>query len=183
MTEREIITGCQQGKAKCQRELVLRYSGLLMTVARRYRADDHAARDVLQDTFVKIFGAIGRYEHTGSFVGWMRRILVNVALQGMEKASYTREQSGLDEVTHPLVSPNVLSRLGEEELIAMIQRLPDGFREVFNLHAIEGYSHDEIAELLGIAPGTSRSQLVRARQKLQTMILEREKVSYVKRVG
>jgi RNA polymerase sigma-70 factor (ECF subfamily) len=109
--------------------------------------------------------------------------VVNTALQGKEKASYQREQAGLDQIPHPMVAPNVLQQLGEEEIIALIQRLPDGFREVFNLYVLEGYAHDEIASMLGIAPGTSRSQLVRARQKLQAMILEREKENYVKRVG
>ncbi|PSR11761.1 MAG: RNA polymerase subunit sigma-24 [Bacteroidetes bacterium] len=183
MTESEIIRGCQRGKAKYQKELVLRYSPQLMTVARRYCRDDHAARDVLQEAFIKVFRAIDRYEPTGAFPAWLRRIVINAALQTKDKASYQREQTNLDAVAHPLVAPNVLSQMGAEELIALIQQLPDGFRDVFNLYVLEGYSHDEIADMLGIAPGTSRSQLVRARQKLQAMILQREKECYVKRVG
>jgi RNA polymerase sigma factor (sigma-70 family) len=183
MTESEIIRGCQRGKAKYQKELVLRYSPQLMTVARRYCRDDHAARDVLQEAFIKVFRAIDRYEPMGTFPAWLRRIVINAALQTKDKASYQREQTNLDTVAHPLVAPNVLSQMGAEELIALIQQLPDGFRDVFNLYVLEGYSHDEIADMLGIAPGTSRSQLVRARQKLQAMILQREKECYVKRVG
>lgn len=183
MTESEIIRGCQRGRAKYQKALVLRYSPMMMTVARRYCRDDHAAKDVLQESFIRMFKALGRYEDRGSFVAWLRRIVINTALQKKEKASYQREQAGLEDITHPMVAPNVLQQLGEEEIIALIQRLPDGFREVFNLYVLEGYAHDEIASILGIAPGTSRSQLVRARQKLQAMILEREKESYVKRVG
>ena len=181
MTESEIIRGCQKGRAKYQKALVLRYSPLLMTVARRYCRDDHAAKDVLQEAFIRVFRAIDRYEQTGSFTAWMRRI--NVALQTKDKASYRREQSGLEQIAHPMVSPQAITDLNAEDLIALIQRLPDGFRDVFNLYIVEGYSHDEIAELLHIAPGTSRSQLTRARQKLQAMILEREKENYVKRVG
>jgi RNA polymerase sigma-70 factor (ECF subfamily) len=183
MTESEIIRGCQRGKAKYQKALVLRYSPMMMTVARRYCRDDHAAKDVLQEAFIRVFRAIDRYQETGSFVAWLRRIVVNLALQSKDKASYQREQTGLDEITHPLVAPNVVQQLGAEELIALIQQLPDGFRDVFNLYVVEGYAHDEIADILGIAPGTSRSQLVRARQKLQAMILQQEKETYVKRVG
>lgn len=183
MTESEIIRGCQKGRAKYQKALVLRYSPLLMTVARRYCRDDHAAKDVLQDAFIRVFRAIDRYQATGSFKGWLRRIVINVALQNKDKASYQREQAGLDDITHPMVRPQAIADLNAEDLIALIQKLPDGFRDVFNLYIVEGYSHDEIAELLNIAPGTSRSQLTRARQKLQAMILEREKENYVKRVG
>jgi RNA polymerase sigma-70 factor (ECF subfamily) len=183
MTESEIIRGCQREKAKCQKELVLRYSPMLMTVARRYCRDDHAARDVLQEAFIKVFRAIGKYNQTGSFSAWLRRIVINIALQARDKASYQREQTNIDDVSHPMVSPSIISRLGAEELIRLVQKLPQNFRTVFNLYALEGYSHDEIADMLGIAPGTSRSQLTRARQKLQTMILEQEKENYVKRVG
>ena len=183
MTENDIIRGCQKGRAKYQKALVLRYSPQLMTVARRYCRDDHAAKDVLQDAFIRIFKGIKNYQPTGSFVAWMRRIVINVALYNKGKSSYQNEQENLDQVTHPLISPEAISNLHTEDLIALIQQLPEGFRDVFNLYIIEGYSHDEIAELLQIAPGTSRSQLVRARQKLQAMILELEKKNYVKRVG
>lgn len=183
MTESDIIRGCQRGKAKYQKALVLRYSPMMMTVARRYCRDDHAAKDVLQDSFIRIFRAIDRYQDRGTFVAWLRRIVINSALQVKDKAAYQREQLGLEKVTHPMIAPNVIQQLGEEELIALIQKLPDGFREVFNLYVLEGYAHDEIADILGIAAGTSRSQLTRARQKLQIMILQREKESYVKRVG
>ena len=183
MTENDIIRGCQKGRAKYQKALVLRYSPMLMTVARRYCRDDHAAKDVLQESFIRVFRAIDRYQATGSFTAWMRRIVINVALQSKDKASYQREQTSLEHVAHPMVSPEAISSLNAEDLIALIQRLPEKFREVFNLYVVEGYSHDEIAQLLHIAPGTSRSQLTRARQKLQAMILEREKENYVKRVG
>jgi RNA polymerase sigma-70 factor (ECF subfamily) len=183
MTEEAIIQGCQKGKAKYQRELVLRYSPMLLTVARRYCRDDHAAKDVLQEAFVRIFRAIPKYRETGAFAAWLRRIVINMALQKQEKASYQRESHTLDQVSHPLVGHNVLDKLQAEDLLALVQLLPKPFRLVFNLYAIEGYSHDEIADMLGIAPGTSRSQLTRARQKLQSMILEQEKQRYVKRVG
>jgi RNA polymerase sigma factor (sigma-70 family) len=183
MTENDIISGCQKGRAKYQKALVLRYSPQLMTVARRYCRDDHAAKDVLQESFIRIFKGIKGYQATGSFTAWMRRIVINVALYGKSKSSYKNEQENLDHVTHPMVSPKAISNLNTEDLIALIQQLPEGFRDVFNLYVVEGYAHDEIADILNIAPSTSRSQLARARQKLQAMILEREKKNYVKRVG
>jgi RNA polymerase sigma-70 factor (ECF subfamily) len=183
MTEQEIILGCKKGKAKCQKNLVLRYSPILMTVARRYCRDDHAAKDVIQEAFIRAFKAIKYYQATGSFTAWLRRIVINVALQNRSKASYQRECTDLDDVTHPMVAPQVIIDLQTEDLVTYIQQLPEGMREVFNLYVIEGFSHNEIADLLKMTPGTSRSYLTRARQKLQAMILKQEKENYVKRVG
>lgn len=183
MTEQEIIRGCKRGKAMYQKELVHRYSPILMTVARRYCRDDHAAKDVLQEAFVRAFKAMKAYQATGSFTAWLRRIVVNVALQIKSKASYQKENTDLDKVAHPMTSPKVIDALHTEDLIAFIQQLPEGMREVFNLYIMEGFSHDEIADLLSISAGTSRSYLTRARQKLQAMILEYQKENYVKRTG
>lgn len=183
MDENAIIKGCQRGKANCQEALVMQYSGMLMTVARRYARDDHAAKDILQDAFIRIFRGIGQYEHKGAFAAWLRRITVNAALQQMDRASYQGEQYVLDTQAHPLVSPEAIQSLQAEDLIRLVQRLPAGFREVFNLYVMDGYTHDEIAEMLHIATGTSRSKLSRARQLLQHMVLSQEKEHYAKRIG
>jgi RNA polymerase sigma-70 factor (ECF subfamily) len=183
MTERDIINGCQRGKAKYQKELVLRYSPMLMTIARRYCKDDPAAKDVLQGAFIRIFKAIPQYKATGSFRGWLRRIVINEALKKQERAAYQREQSGLADIGHPEVGPTVWKKLEAETAIQLIQQLPEGFRMVFNLYVFEDYSHQEIGEMLGISAATSRSQLARARQKLQVMIEQLEKEHYVKRAG
>jgi len=179
MTEAAIILGCQQEQPACQRELVVRFSPMLMTVARRYAADDHAARDILQDAFIAVLQNIQHYQPTGSFEAWLRRIVVTTALKRMDKAAFRREQNGLLQLPDTLVEPAVYSQLGAEQLMALIQRLPDGYRQIFNLSVIEGYCHEEIAELLGISPASSRSQLSRARRRLQEMILQQEKTSYV----
>jgi RNA polymerase sigma-70 factor (ECF subfamily) len=181
MTERELIRGCQKGKAKYQRALVLRYSPMLMTVARRYTRDEPAAQDVLQEAYIKVFGAIGDYRPTGSFEAWLRRIVINKALESTKPMRHTHEAAGLEGVAESSVAPEALARLKAEDLIALIRQLPERFQQVFNLYAIEGYSHDEIAQMLHISPGTSRSQLTRARQKLQQLICERESGHYVKR--
>jgi RNA polymerase sigma-70 factor (ECF subfamily) len=179
MTEAAIILGCQQERPDCQRELVIRFSPMLMTVARRYAADDHAARDILQDAFMAVIQNIRHYQATGSFEAWLRRIVVTTALKRMDKAAFKREQNGFLQLPDTLVEPEVYSQLGAEQLMALIQQLPDGYRQIFNLSVIEGYCHEEIAELLSISPASSRSQLSRARRRLQEMISQQEKTSYV----
>lgn len=181
MTEQELIRGCRQGRAGHQRELVLRYSPMLMTVARRYAPDEYTAKDIIQDALIRIFQHIDTYQPTGSFQAWMRRIVVTTALKRMDKASFKYEHAGLDTAPEGSMEPEIYAQLGAEVLLAMIQQLPEGFRQVFNLAIIEGYKHEEIGELLGISAATSRSQLARARQKLQAMITQQETVNHVAR--
>ena len=171
MNEAQLIAGCLNGDRKAQRELYDSYSRKMMGVCLRYTSDRETARDLLQEGFIKIFTSMRSYAGTGSLEGWMRMIFVNGALEYLRKTDILRnstdigtinEQSGEDE--------NVISRLSAEELMNLISKLPDGFRTVFNLYAIEGYSHKEIAEMLHITESTSRSQYVRARQWLQEQI-------------
>jgi RNA polymerase sigma-70 factor (ECF subfamily) len=176
LTERTIIKGCQDREPRYQKELVYRYSPMLMTVARRYVRDEASAKDVLQDALIRIFGAIDRYKPIGSFEAWMRRIVITTALQALDKSWYRRELPGLEEENDQIVIPEVYARLGAEELMKLIADLPDGFRQIFNLNVVEGYRHTEIAEMLGITESTSRSQLTRARKLLQKQILQREKL-------
>ncbi len=177
MTESDIIKGCQNGIAKFQKELVVRYSPMLMTVSRRYSRDNESAKDVLQDSFIKIFRHIHKYKPIGSFTAWMRRIVINTALQSLDKSCFKKELSGLGELQeHPSTSPDIYSHLGAEELLTLIQGMPDGFRQVFNLNILEGYSHREIGEILNITESTSRSQLVRARNYLKKMLAKRDRI-------
>ena len=155
----------------------MRYSGILMTVCRRYTRDLGLAKDVLQEGLIKILRAIPKYQSTGSFEGWMKKIVINTALQKKEKKSYHSELNGFEKMPEREIAPEIYSQLNAEELIQVIDRLPDGFREVFNLYAIEGFSHGEIAELLNISESTSRSQLSRARKILQKQLTQQEKIS------
>jgi len=135
------------------------------------------AEDILQDAFIKVFDNIGRFEFKGSFEGWIRRIVINTALKNYSKKSFKQEQIGLENQPELPLDPEIYSNLEEEELLRLINRLPDGYRLVFNLYAVEGYSHKEIAELLGIQESTSRSQLVKARKMLQGMIIDLQKIA------
>lgn len=177
MTEHEIIRGCQQEVPLYQRVLVERYSPMLLTVARRYASNRQAAEDVLQEALLKIFRAIPKYKPIGSFEAWMRRIVVTTALQSLDKSWQKRENGAIDQIEEPYLMPEVYAQLGAEELMALIAKLPEGFRQIFNLHIIEQYPHTEIAIMLGITESTSRSQLTRAKRLLQTMIAQREKIN------
>lgn len=166
MTEKQIINNCQNGIKSSQYELVRRYSQMLMTVCRRYAPDESIAKDILQESLIKIFKNIDAYQATGSFEGWMRKITVRCALHWLRK-TYLGKETQIAEMNESGIEPEIWSKLGTEEIIQLIQDLPDGFRTVFNLYTIEGYSHKEIGEMIGISESASRSQLSRARKLLQ----------------
>lgn len=177
MTEKELVKGCIRGDRKCQQELFLRYSGKMLAVCTRYTRHRMEAEDILQDAFIKIFDNINKFEFKGSFEGWVRRIVINTALKNYSKKSFKQEQIGLEYQPELPLDPDVYNSLEEEELLNLIHKLPDGYRVVFNLYAVEGYSHKEISELLGIQESTSRSQLVKARKMLQSMIVDLQKIA------
>ncbi len=174
-TEAEIIRGCQRGEARHQRALVMRYSPMLMTVARRYARDEASAQDILQEAYLRVFKSIKKYKPSGAFEAWLRRIVINEALRMVDRRYFKCEHSGLDDITPPALEPEVYNHLGAEELMGLVRKLPDGFREIFNLAVVEGYSHEEIGEMLNITASTSRSQLTRAKKKLRVMISEMER--------
>ena len=176
MTERELIKGCIRNDRHCQRALFDRYSGIMLTVCRRYTRHEMEAEDILQDALIKVFKNIEKFKFEGSFEGWIRRIVVNTALKNYKKSSVQKEQIGLESYQEGTIEPEAIANLGEEELMIMIARLPDGYRIVFNLYVVEGYSHREIAETLVIQESTSRSQLVKARRLLQEMLIQRNRI-------
>ena len=177
MTESQLIKGCVQNDENCQRMLFEQYAGKMMTICLRYACDRPEAEDILQESFIKIFSHVHQYKFEGSFEGWMKRIVVNSALKAIQK----KKTRFIDINNHDSVLPQTdsyaLSNLTEDELIKLISDLPEGYRIVFNLYVLEGYSHDEIAEMLGIQAATSRSQLVKARKMLQKQILSNQKIA------
>ncbi|GJM33063.1 MAG: DNA-directed RNA polymerase sigma-70 factor [Saprospiraceae bacterium] len=177
VTEKELIEGCIQEKRVCQQEVFRRYAGKMMSVCLRYTRHRMEAEDILQDAFIKVFDHLGKFQHKGSFEGWIRRIVINTALKNYSRKSYSHEQIGVEYHPDVPVEPTVFSNLGEEDLLELIAGLPEGYRLVFNLYAIEGYSHKEIADMLGIQESTSRSQLVKARKLLQVQILKLQKIA------
>jgi RNA polymerase sigma factor, sigma-70 family len=171
MTEKQLIESCKKGERLAQKELYDTYSRKMMGVCLRYVNDRETARDLLQDGFVKVFTCMDSYTGLGSFEGWLRKIFVNCALEYLRKSDVLREAADLDNSAE-LVNPDssVISEMSAAELMKLVQQLPAGFRAVFNLFAIEGYSHKEIGEMLDITESTSRSQFTRAKQLLQRQI-------------
>ena len=176
LTESTLIQGCQRDDAQSQQELFNRYAGKMMTVCLRYARHRAEAEDLLQDSFIKIFNNIRQFEGKGSFEGWIRRIVVNTALKNISKLSFQRENIGIENMVETAVAPSVLSLMSEQELLNLIAKLPTGYRTVFNLFVLEDMSHREIAEVLGIEESTSRSQLVKARNMLQAMVLKADRI-------
>lgn len=177
MTDKELIKGCIREDANCQKALFERYSGKLMAICIRYSRHRLEAEDILQESFVKIFDNLDKFKFKGSFEGWVRRIAVNTALKNHQRKSYTNEKFALEHFPDSPQAPVAFARLGEQELLAMIARLPEGYKAVFNLYAIDGYSHKEIAKQLGIKESTSRSQLVKARKMLQVQLKKMQRVA------
>jgi RNA polymerase sigma-70 factor (ECF subfamily) len=171
MSEKQLIAGCLKGDRRSQKELYDSYSRKMMGVCLRYTGDRETARDLLQDGFVRVFTSLDTYKGTGSLDGWMRTVFVNGALEYLRKRDILRDSTNIDSMREVLEDEDTaVSRISAGELMELVQSLPHGFRTVFNLYAIEGYSHREIAEKLHITESTSRSQYVRARKWLQERI-------------
>ena len=177
MTEKELIRGCIRENRKCQQEVFRRYAGKMLAVCQRYARHRMEAEDILQDAFIKVFDNVSKFQHRGSFEGWIRRIVVNTALKHYGKKSFRNEQLGIEKYPDLPMEPAIYAHLEEEVLLKLIAKLPEGYRIVFNLYAIEGYSHKEIAKMMGIQESTSRSQLVKARKWLQTQVVKMQKIA------
>jgi RNA polymerase sigma factor (sigma-70 family) len=171
----QIIKGCLAGNRRDQELLYRRHASKLYAVCLQYSGNDEEARDVLQEGFIKIFENLHNYKFEGSFEGWMRRITVNTALEKFRSKSNLYRVDDIDTIQEPGVDPDNEDYAGLEaaDLLGLIRELPPKYRMVFNLFAIEGYSHKEISKLVNISEGTSKSNLARAR-----MILQRRVGSY-----
>ncbi|HUS01060.1 MAG TPA: RNA polymerase sigma factor [Chitinophagaceae bacterium] len=179
MTDDELIKGCIKEDGSCQRELFRRYAGKMLGVCQRYARSSADAEDIVQDAFIKVFEKIHQFKSEGSFEGWIRKIVVNTALKKYTVIRYDKEVSGYEitDRNESFTEASAYAHLNEKELLGMINNLPDGYRLIFNLYVIEGYQHEEIAQMLKIQPGTSRSQLVKARNMLKERILKKHRMA------
>ncbi len=148
-----------------------KYVSVMFGICLRYAKDADSAKDILQDAFIKVFSKLKQYNGHGSFEGWLRRVFINTALEKFRNKTPILSLDDKAELTIGEVPENIISELSAGELLEMIQDLSPQYRLVFNLYAIEGYSHKEIAESLGISEGTSKSNLSRARSILQKRII------------
>jgi RNA polymerase sigma-70 factor (ECF subfamily) len=180
--KKSIIAGCKKNESWARKRLYELYAPAMMGVCVRYTNDRETAKDILQDGFIKVFTKINSFSEEGSFDGWMFRVFATTALEFLRK-NYTymttTETLNYDENIESFET-SVIEQLSAEEIIKCISELPPGYKLVFNLHAIEGYSHLEIAKMLNIKEGSSRSQFLHARQLLQMKIAKLDKYKHAR---
>jgi len=169
---KDIINGCLKGNRRDQELLYRRHAAKLYAVCLQYSGNDEEARDILQEGFIKIFGNLVHYKHEGSFEGWVRRIMVNTALEKYRSKHLLHRVDDIDQIPEPDAEPDNEDYAGLQavDLMGIIRELPPKYRMVFNLFAIEGYSHKEISKMMNISEGTSKSNLSRARVILQRRV-------------
>lgn len=180
-----IIKNCIKGNAMAQKELFDSYAPVMLGVCYRYTKSMEDAEDVLQEGFIKVFKNLKQYRFEGELQAWVRRIMVNTSLNFLKRNKRYREEMVFEETSlHPIVEETPQIILQAKELASLIRQLPTGYQTIFNLHAAEGYTHVEIAAMLGINEGTSRSQYARARNLLSEWLIKynngSKKVSYEK---
>ena len=168
----ELVKACIRKDRKAQKKLYNLLSSRMFAVCLRYAANVHQAEDILQEGFIKVFQKLDTFRLEGSFEGWVRRIMINCALEEYRKSLKKAGDTQIDETFDVGMDNQIVEGINADEMLKCIQKLATGYRTVFNLYAIEGFSHQEIAEMLGISEATSKSQLSRARVLLQKMIKE-----------
>ena len=168
MNEEQLVNKCLEMDTLAQKQLFEFYSKRMMGVCLRYAKDSEEAQDVLQMGFIKVFEKLEMYKHQGSLEGWIRKIIVNTALDNIRKNKKLMNNIDLEKVDYQLHNYDA------EDLLKVIKKMPTGFRTVFNMYVIEGFSHKEIAEELNISVSTSKSQFSRARVFLQKRLIEEE---------
>lgn len=169
MTEQELIQGCKKEDREVQKWLYERYAPMFFALCKRYVKTNEDAEDVLVEGFFKIFTKIDQYTGEGNFEGWMRRIMINESLMFLRKAHtrpYTEEIVNLEQPDNF----DVVDELAANDILRLLDQLPDGYRTIFNLYVLEGLKHREIAELLGISINTSKSQLILAKKRMQELM-------------
>jgi RNA polymerase sigma factor (sigma-70 family) len=181
-TEESLVAGCRKQDPRAQQQVYERWSGLMLAVCMRYIKDRDEAESTMLNGFYKVFDRIGQFSGEGSFEGWIRRIMVNEALTYIRRNQQAMMMVEADEALGEVSYESASQQLEAEDLMQLIREMPEGYRTVFNLIAIEGYSHKEVAEQLGISENTSKSQLNRARNYLQKQLAKHEKMCQPKAI-
>jgi RNA polymerase sigma factor (sigma-70 family) len=173
-----LVNKCKAGERKAQELLYKQFAAKMLGVCMRYATDRMEAEDMLQNGFIRVFQKMQDYRGEGSFEGWVRRIMVHSSIEYYRKHHKMMQAVDMDECDEPSVDPMAMANLDAKDLIALIQQLAPGYRMVFNLYAIEGFSHKEIGEIMSISEGASKSQLSRARAILKEQVLKTSNKSY-----
>ena len=166
--EKELIRQAVENNRHAQQKIYSKFAPKMLSVCRQYIKDLHQAEDIMITAFMKVFSNLGNFEHKGSFEGWIRRVMVNECISYIrvqKKVSFLEDEFYVEDTFN-----NIESHFSVEDIQTLIDSLPDGYKMVFNLYAIEGFKHQEIAKTLGISEGTSKSQLSHARKMLQEQI-------------
>lgn len=166
ISDSDLIKGCLKGDRKSQKQLYDQFAPKMYAVCLRYMGNADDAQDILQDGFIKIFKNLDRFRSEGSFEGWVRRIFVNTAIEQLRKKKLDISISDKDESIE-YKATTAIDHLSEKDLLKIVRSLSPGYRTVFNMYVVEGYTHKEIADIMNISEGTSKSQLARARMILQ----------------
>ncbi len=174
MTDRELIEGCLRNDRLCQEKLFKKYSPLVKAICWRYLTQREDVNDVLQESFIKVFKNLDRFNFDGSFEGWVKRTVINTVFTKITRYNFNEEVELIPEMHESYDYREIIDAISVKELRQEIAALPTGYRLVFNMHVIEGYNHREIGEILKITEGTSRSQLIKARKMLQMRLLKKE---------
>lgn len=169
----DLVKGCLEQNRSSQKALYRHYFGYSMSIVLRYAANREEAVEIVNDGFMKVFTRIGTYDPKRSFKNWLGRIMVNTAIDHYRAAHKHIHHDGLESASETAFPVDIIDKLAYEELLALVQELPLSYRTVFNLYVIDGYKHDEIAEMLSISTGTSKSNLYKARETLKGKILQR----------
>lgn len=166
-----ILSGCRKNDSRSQEMLYRHFAKKMYAICLSYAGDRPLAQDMLQESFIKVFKNIGQYKNDGSLEGWIRRIVTNTAIDHIRKRKRTNEyiETDPDDPGHFIHNP-AFGIMGFNELMEQVERLPESARMIFNMHALDGYSHKEIADQLNISEGTSKSQFSRARKLLMNLI-------------
>jgi RNA polymerase sigma-70 factor (ECF subfamily) len=171
MNDQQLVKNCLKGKREAQHQLYQQFAEYMLGVCYRYTKSMSDAEDVLQEGFIKVFNHLDQYKSNGDLGAWIRRIMVNTAINYLKQMSRYRVELTFNEGSlHPVSNENPEVNMSAKELAELIRQLPIGYQTIFNLHAVEGYTHVEIGQMLGIHEGTSRSQYARARGLLGSWI-------------
>lgn len=180
ITDAELIKGCKEQKKDVQHQLYQRFAGTMFGVCLRYFDSREEAEDALQEGFIKVFLNIKSFRSEGSLEGWIRRIVINTALNQIRNHQKFQHQADLEEIGNiASEDADTISEISHKDMLNLLHQLPPGYRMVFNLYEIEGYSHKEIADKLDISVSTSKTQLLKARKVLQKRMTDLNKEKYL----
>lgn len=175
-----LIQGCKRNDRDSQRLLYQHYYSYALSICIRYSRSVMEAKEVVNDGFMKVFGKIGQYNSDSPFKGWLRKIMIHTSIDQYRKELKHQHAESINAANPEFIQPDAISHLSHEELIGLVQCLSPAYRAVFNLYVIDGYTHPEIAKLLKISTGTSKSNLLKARENLRKMLGELNVSSYEK---